>query len=229
MKAELVYFDIRGRAEPIRLLLEEVGAPYEEHQITMEGWGAIRADTPFRRLPIYREGDLEIPETFAILNHLGRKFDLLGEDEAACIRCDVTIEAWKDYGNRVANAFGAMSNSESARQEFLETTQPELLTDLESFYLARNSGTSYWAGHSPTVADFAAFHLIDGIANQYPELLLRFSALKDFHEHFSNRPNINRYLDSSRRPAALFYGPNGKIFPKSAQRPPRFGAERADS
>jgi len=216
---EIIYFDIRGRAEPIRLLLEDVGVGYVDTQITLEEWPAVRETTPFRRMPLYREGDLEIPEAFAIMRYLGRKFDLLGEDGAAQIRCDVTIEAWRDYGNRVANIFGALSNSESARKAFTEQEQPVLLGDLESFYLKntklkKNTKVAYWAGNSPTIADFAAFHLISGLANRFPETLSRFGALREFHEHFSSRPNIKEYLSSSRRPAALFYGPNGKIFPK---------------
>ena len=210
---EILYFDIRGRAEPIRLLLEDVGVQYIDKQVTLEDWPAIRETTPFRRMPIYREGDLEIPETFAIMRYLGRRFDLLGEDEAARVRCDVTIEAWRDYGNRVANIFGALSNSESARKDFVEKEQPVLLGDLESFYLKRNTESAYWAGNSPTIADFAAFHLISGLAGRFPDMLSRFGALKEFHEYFSGRPNIKEYLTSSRRPAALFYGPDGKIFP----------------
>ena len=211
---QILYFDIRGRAEPIRLLLEDVGVQYVDKQITQEEWPEIRATTPFRRMPVYGEGDLEIPESFAIMNYLGRKYDLLGEDEISRVRCDVAIEAWRDYGNRVANVFGALSNSEPARRAFIEIEQPALLADLESFYLSKLSETPYWAGNSPTVADFAAFHLIEGIANQFPRLLSGFGALKEFHEHFSERPNIKAYLVSSRRPAALFYGPNGKIFPR---------------
>jgi glutathione S-transferase len=211
---QILYFDIRGRAEPIRLLLEDVGAQYADKQITLEDWPEIRATTPFRRMPVYSEGELEIPESFAIMNYLGRKHDLLGEDEIARVRCDVAIEAWRDYGNRVANIFGALSNSEPARKTFVETEQPTLLADLESFYLKKPSKTPYWAGNAPTVADFAAFHLVEGIANRFPKLLSQFGALKEFHVHFSERPNIKEYLASSRRPAALFYGPNGKIFPR---------------
>ncbi len=213
-KPQITYFDIRGRAEPIRLLLEDVGVQYEDRQITLDEWPKLRDTTAFHRMPIYREGDREIPESFAIMNYLGRKFDLLGEDEDSRVRCDVVIEAWRDYGNRVANVFGALSQSEPARIEFIETEQPSLLKDLETFYLRKSTKTPYWAGNSPTVGDFVAFHLIEGIANQFPKLLSRFGALKEFQEHFSDRPNIRAYLISSRRPSALFYGPNGKIFPR---------------
>jgi len=213
MKPRILYFDIRGRAEPLRLLLEDVGVEFTDHQVTLEQWPEIRDSTPFGRMPVYSEGELEIPESFAIMHYLGRKHGLLGADEAARVRCDVTIEAWRDYSNRVANTFGALSTSQSAREAFVETEQPALLADLEAFYLANPSGAPFWAGDSPTIADYAAFHLIEGVAGRFPELFTRLVGLQKFYEQFSQRPRIRAYLASSRRPTALFYGPNGKIYP----------------
>ncbi len=211
---QILYFDIRGRAEPIRLLLEDTGVQYSEKRISLEDWKSKRPATPFQRMPVYSEGDRQIPESFAIMNYLGRKYGLLGDDEIARIRCDVAIEAWRDYGNRVANIFGAQSISEFARKEFIKLEQPALLKNLETFYVDRAVNSHYWAGKAPTVADYIAFHLIDGIVDQFPKLLSQASVLKEFHKKFSERPNIRKYLDSSRRPAALFYGPEGKIYPR---------------
>jgi glutathione S-transferase len=80
---QILYFDIRGRAEPIRLLLEDAGVPYVDKQVSLDEWGAIRGTTPFHRMPVYSEDDKEIPESFAIMNYLGRKHGLLGGDETA--------------------------------------------------------------------------------------------------------------------------------------------------
>ncbi len=215
MAPQILYFDIRGRAEPIRLLLEDLGVVYVDRQVTLEEWASVRETTPFRRMPVYTDNDLVIPEAFAIMYHLGRTHGLLGEDERARVRCDVTVEAWRDYGNRVANTFGAQSNSEERRSIFTREEQPALLADLEAYYLARDSQVLFWAGASVTIADFAAFHLVEGLSHRFPETLERFPALQEFHVGFKQRPRIARYLTSSRRPAALFYGPNGKIFPKA--------------
>ena len=213
---QILYFDIRGRAEPIRLLLEFVGTEYIDNQITPDDWETIRTTTPFRRMPVYTEGDIEIPEAFAIMSFLGRKHGLLGDTEEGRIRSDVATEAWRDYGNRVANTFGALSNSEIARETFLAEEQPRLLADLEAYYLIRPDKQSpFWAGESPTIGDFAAFHLIEGLAGQFPQVLRRFGALQEFHNQFASQAPIRRYLDSPRRPAALFYGPVGKIYPKN--------------
>jgi len=212
MTPTLIYFDIRGRAEPIRLLLADLKVEYVDQQITLSDWELHRDSMPFRRIPVYREDDLVIPEAFAILSYLGRKYDLLGANESERIRCDATVEAWKDYGNRVANAFGAMSNSEAERRVFIEETQPALLRDLERFYESRSTVEPFWAGPTPTVADYVAFNYIDSF--QSPKTRQQFEALGAFHGAFAGRSNVRSYLASPQRPAALFYGPNGKIFPR---------------
>jgi len=212
MTPTLIYFDIRGRAEPIRLLLADLEVEYVDQQITLSDWELHRDSMPFRRIPVYREDDLVIPEAFAILSYLGRKYDLLGANEPERIRCDATVEAWKDYGNRVANAFGAMSNSEDERRVFIEETQPALLRDLECFYESRSNVELFWAGPTPTVADYVAFNYIDSF--QSPKTRQQFEALGAFHDAFAGRPNVRSYLASPQRPAALFYGPQGKIFPR---------------
>lgn len=214
-KPQLLYFDIRGRAEPIRLLLEEVGVTYEDVQINNDDWPARRGLTPFGRMPVYREGDLEIPETYAILNYLGRRHGLLGTDEQARIRCDVAIEAFRDLGQRMATVFGALTTlSEEARAAFIEKDLPEQIAMIEAYYVSNPNKNGYWAGSSLTIVDVAAFHSIEGIKNQFPKILERFEGLGAFLDSFAARPKIKAYLDSDRRPAALFYGPKGKIYPR---------------
>jgi hypothetical protein len=39
-KPKLVYFNIRGRAEPIRLMLQDIGVEYDEEH--PESWAAIK-------------------------------------------------------------------------------------------------------------------------------------------------------------------------------------------
>jgi glutathione S-transferase len=217
-KPQLVYFDIRGRAEPIRLLLEDMGAEYEDVQITENDWPNIKPTTPFGRMPVFRDGKHQIPETYAILYFLGRKYDLLGTDEPSRIRCDVTLETIKDFGNRSAAVFGALSGSDSddRRRAFVEQEAPALISALETFYGQNSSQNGFWAGDSLTIADFSAFNFVEGIENQFPGALASFSQLDGFRKQFAARPRVRDYQTSARRPAALFYGPEGKIYPSKS-------------
>ena len=92
----IIYFDIRARAEPIRLILEEVGIQYADQQITDEAWSKLRSKTPFGWLPAYRDRDLEIWQSHAIYRHLARTHNLYGATEEERIRCDIVEEALAD-------------------------------------------------------------------------------------------------------------------------------------
>jgi glutathione S-transferase len=216
-RPQIVYFDIRGRAEPIRLLLEEADVAYEDVQIGQEEWPKVRPTTPFGRVPIYRDGDLEIPETYAILNYLARKHDLVAKDEPGRVRCDVAVEAFRDYGERLGAVFGALSaTSDEGRRSFIMEELPERLSALEALYASNSGESGWWSGESLTIADFAAFYQLEGIGNHFPDALSGFDGLNAFQAKFSSRPRIQAYLISERRPAALFYGPAGKIYPREA-------------
>lgn len=198
----LIYFDVRGRGEPIRMLLEEVGEAWEERLYTLDEWLAAPPETPFHRLPVYVEGSLEIPETMAILSYLGKKHGLLGTNAHERIRCDVTIEAWRDFAVRLAMVLSP--GAETHRKQFFEEQFPKLMTDLAAWYESREAGSDFWAGPL-TIADFIVFQQLDDLFLRAPELLEPFRALMAFHDRFAARPRISAWLKSPRRQDGLSY------------------------
>jgi glutathione S-transferase len=64
----LKYFDIRGKAEPIRLLLEETQVAYRDVRVTAEQWARQKNDTRilFGQLPLLIDGDMNIVQSYGI-------------------------------------------------------------------------------------------------------------------------------------------------------------------
>ncbi|MEQ8955976.1 MAG: glutathione S-transferase N-terminal domain-containing protein, partial [Gammaproteobacteria bacterium] len=86
LQPKITYFDVRGRAEVIRLLLEYTGTAYKERRITLEEWPLEKAAFPLGQLPVYEQGELFINQSHAIYRHLARKYDLYGDSESERIR-----------------------------------------------------------------------------------------------------------------------------------------------
>jgi glutathione S-transferase len=88
MAATLCYWDIRGLAQPIRLLLEYTGTQYEDKKLScgpppsfdkscwLDNKFSLGLDFP--NLPYYIDGDVKLTQSNAILKHIGRKNNLVG-------------------------------------------------------------------------------------------------------------------------------------------------------
>lgn len=91
---KLTYFDVRGRAEVIRLLLKETGTAYTEHRVSLEEWPTLKSTLAFGQLPLYEENGLVLNQSQAIYRHLGRLFNLYGDNEQERIPCDIEQETF---------------------------------------------------------------------------------------------------------------------------------------
>ncbi|XP_044540017.1 glutathione S-transferase Mu 4-like [Gracilinanus agilis] len=99
MPIVLGYWDIRGLAHAIRLLLEYTGAEYEEKvyrfgdapDFDRSQWLDVKFNLglAFPNLPYLIDGDKKITQSNAILRYIARQYNLCGETEEECIRVDM--------------------------------------------------------------------------------------------------------------------------------------------
>jgi glutathione S-transferase len=206
VSAVLTYFDIRGRAECIRLMLEEIGIAYEDRQIGNAEWQDLKPRTPFGQLPLLRIGGLELVQTMAIVRHLARMHHLSGGTEAERTRCDIAVEAIRDADHHLGVLVWTPGFEEN-RRSIIENELPVRLAPLERFLASNPSRASFWAGASFTFADVIAFDYLENAEALFPGALAATERLSEFRNQMSKRPAIKAYLESGRRPDAIMYGP----------------------
>ncbi|XP_068819662.1 glutathione S-transferase Mu 1-like isoform X2 [Capricornis sumatraensis] len=97
----LGYWDIRGLAHAIRLLLEYTDSNYEEKKYTMGDGNAPDYDRSqwlneksklgldFPNLPYLIDGTHKLTQSNAILRHIAHKYNMCGETEEEKIRVDL--------------------------------------------------------------------------------------------------------------------------------------------
>jgi glutathione S-transferase len=210
-KPVLTYFDIRARAEPVRLILEELAISYEDRRVAAEEWASMKKETPFGRLPSYRDGGLEIFQSHAIYRHLARTHRLYGESEEEHVRCDVVEEALSDLNTLIGMA-PWRDDFEKTRGDFVAKELSPRLGQLARFFETSPAGRGFWVGASLTFVDLIAFAHLDCTGVMFPEAMAAHPALLKFCDGIASRPRITAYLESDRWPSATQYGPRGKIF-----------------
>ncbi|XP_032737165.1 glutathione S-transferase Mu 1-like [Lontra canadensis] len=112
MAVILGYWDIRGLAHAIRLLLEYTDSPYEEKKYTMgdapdydrSQWlnEKFKLGLDFPNLPYLIDGTHKITQSNAILRYIARKHNLCGETEEEKIRVDILEDQAMDTSNEPA-------------------------------------------------------------------------------------------------------------------------------
>jgi glutathione S-transferase len=192
------YFPIRGRAEPIRLLLEDMGVPYRNEPVDIKQWRKIKAETPFGKVPLYHEGQLEIAESHAIMRHLARRYDLYGNDELEGTRCDVVQEVLHDAVEQFAEL---MWNPDFAqvRDDFIQKRLRPMLTNLQQYLQDADGSPVHWVGRGNTFVDYIGYVWLDMVRALAKEVLQEFPRLWNLYQEFEKRPRIRAYLESDRR------------------------------
>jgi glutathione S-transferase len=188
-----------------------LGIPYEDQRISFETWVAMKGDTPFGALPSYREGDLEIFQTHAIIRHLARAHDLYGATEVDRVRCDMIEEALSDL-NELAGKAPWRPDFASGRGDFVAKELAPVLQQLDRFLPSNEKPGGFWVGSSLTFIDPIAYAILSTTCAMFPEAFEECPVLLQFLEEAASRPRIAAYLASGRRPALIQVGAGGPIY-----------------
>ncbi|XP_059529608.1 glutathione S-transferase Mu 1 isoform X2 [Myotis daubentonii] len=209
MAMTLGYWDIRGLAHAIRLLLEYTDSNYEEKKYTMgdapnydrSQWLSekFKLGLDFPNLPYLIDGAHRLTQSNAILRYLARKHNLCGETEEEVIRVDMLENEAMDTANLLARLCYS-PDFEKHKPEYLKVL-PEKLK-LFSEFLGKKS---WFAGDKLTYVDFLAYDVLDLHRTFEPKCLDAFPNLKDFIARIEGLEKIAAYMKSSRFLPAPIY------------------------
>ena len=92
---KLHYFDIHGRAEPIRLLLKHAQIPFEDIRFQQADWPPLKESGKFefKQVPVLElENGTRLSQSISILRYLGRSYGYYPQDDEMAYLVDSIIE-----------------------------------------------------------------------------------------------------------------------------------------
>ncbi|MEM7121046.1 MAG: glutathione S-transferase family protein [Pseudomonadota bacterium] len=213
----LIYFDMRGRAEAIRLTLHAMEIDFDDRRImTADAWDALRPRTDFGGLPIFESATVKLSQYHAILRHLARAAGWLGHDEAQDTALDITQEALAEAQENLWRFAWVDGWRNKTNNYAVETLRPTLAT-IQSWCRRTGRQSGFCVGDVPTHVDFIAFSYLDEVDAFFPDVLPSFPDLSDLHRRVGSIPSVNAYLTSEIRPFVFGIGCDGpKVDPRIA-------------
>jgi glutathione S-transferase len=214
-RARLTYFDMRGRAEAIRILLHATRVEFEDRRIASgDEWALLKPTLPFASLPIYESQALRIPESHAILRYLGRRLTSPARAELEIAELDVAHEAIAESQEDLWR-FNWSANYYDRLESYAEKTLQPRLARLERWLTRGRPGGREWFGAAFSHVDCLAFCYLDEVDAFFPVVLTEFSLLADLRCRVASLPAVSEYVQSAGRPIVFGMGRLGpKVDPR---------------
>jgi len=191
---KLRYFNLRGRGEQLRWILEYAGAKYEDNRIEFAEWPAIKPTTLTGFVPQLEFDELVLGEVVAIADFLGRHFDLAGKDAKEASTCTMIACIMADLQTKGANTRYEKDPVVKKRMEdnLKDIHAPHFFKTLLQI-LTKNGG-KHLVGEKMTYVDLQLACMLD-MASDDPEKVKDLpQALHDFKNNVMESPAIKEWV-----------------------------------
>ena len=198
----LGYWNVRGYAQPIRLLLEHAGAEYEDIRYNVgpppdydrKEWLDVKftLGLDFPNNPYIIDGDVRLTQSIAVLRYVGRKFGLAPKTEAEQVRADLVEQQILDWRSKQSQTF-YNPDYDNLKAAYLEGLKENVQA------LSKFLGDRDWlVGSNLTYVDFLAYEWLDVNRLFSPGLLDSVPNLQKYVERLEALPNVSKYMKSSK-------------------------------
>ena len=213
-QVKLVYFDLYGRGEAIRILLAAGKVKYEDYRIPggSEEWPKLKPETPFGGVPVLHWDDEEIAQANAIIRFVAKNTGLAGADDTEFARADAILEHANDLFPKIGPLRFAKTQEDrvSGAFSFLGDFLPNWLSKAER--RLQKTGGKWFSGSGLTFAEVIMqvhlFFIMDPEEAAFKDMnnkksrsmiLNKYPLLKANYERVQNVPEIAQWIKN--RPA----------------------------
>jgi len=202
---KLHYFNMRGRAETIRLIFAAAGQKYEDCRIEMKDWPNRKKDFKHGQLPVLEIDNEQLNQSVAIIHYLGTQFGLAGKTPLDAAKCHAKVETLRDMVIPMVEKL-MKEKDEAKKKELMEKEiAPEvkkLLGMSEEYRKTCTDKSGYMIAGQLTYADLE-FHCVVTTAMEWlgADLLKAYPHVQKHYEMISNLPKLKEYLAG--RPKAM--------------------------
>ncbi|KAM7539430.1 hypothetical protein Aperf_G00000056367 [Anoplocephala perfoliata] len=193
MAPVLGYFNIRGLAEHIRMLLHYLGVKYEDKIYNREEWFAekFKLGMDFPNVPYYIDGDFKVTQTSAIIEYIADSHDMIPTCKKRRAMLHMLYNATADFRSSVDDVL-YHEHTDDDTKRFLKEL-PDKLNQYEKYL-----GEKKWlSGDEINYPDFSLGDLLIQSERLEPNCLKKFPKLTAYLTRFKDLPRLKDYLASS--------------------------------
>ena len=192
---KLIYFDLRGRAEFIRLIFAQADVQYKDVRIKMQDWPSLKPKTPFGMLPVLEVDGKQIGGTQVIARYVAEKHGLAGSNDLETALVASVVDAVSDLLTKVSRYMHEKDecSKETQRKDLEEKYIPETFGHVEKFCAENKDG--WLIGSKPTYGDLGVYSTLEQMQEIFPKLGLdKYPKLSQLMKKVEGLPNVAKWL-----------------------------------
>ena len=209
---KLIYFNLKARAEVIRLLFSVFDQKFEDIRHPLEEWPSIKPTLPFQQAPVLEITEngktYQIAQSHAIERFLANRFNLLGKTEIERAQVDMIGEEIVDLFTELFTIYRKKDTDEKRKEleETLKENVPNGLKLIQNLLEANKSG--YLVGDGITLVDIQLINFYDWLRERKNQVLENFPSLKKHEELVRSHPKLVEHLKKSDKVRLTMIFPN---------------------
>jgi len=219
---KLTYFNIRGVAEPIRMMFAVAGVPYEDVRVKQEDWPEMKKKFTYGQVPVLQVGeDRTLAQSNAIVRYLAQKFGLNGADDWQNAKIDELSEVLVDFRTEWRKYFMERDREKRTqlKKELFEVIMPRTIGKVEEYKKAK--GSKFLVGDKLTWVDIQYAHFLEvcsltldldkmpaphefdkAVLIEDPTIMEPYPSLKELQKTVFGVPQIKKWIET--RPQTNF-------------------------
>jgi glutathione S-transferase len=190
----LSYFNLRGRAEPIRILFKLANQTFDDKRIEFSEWPQLKKTIQFEQLPILEVTEnskvTTIAQSNAIIRFLANRLGLSGANEFENAQCDMIAEQIRDVRDSLVVLYRMKDGDE--KQQLLDKAMSESVPN--GYKLVQNvlerSQSGFLVGDKISYVDVILVLSYDWLRERKDEILSQLPTLKKHHDKICSIPVI---------------------------------------
>jgi len=191
----VLYFPIKGRAEPIRNMLAHADQKFDDVRWTNDEWAKHKSETPFGQLPVLEHGGKKLAQSKAICRFLGNQLHLHADSHWEGAELDMLVDRTTDLFQPMNPVFD--EKDPEKKKAIITKGMQETVVPGSKFYddwLAKSK--SGYFGSKLTWADFYLHNVFTYFRDMFHMDMKHFPHIVAFMAKIDALPNVKKFQEA---------------------------------
>lgn len=198
----LTYFNMKGRAEPIRLAFQIGGIDFVDKRLSFNDFYRVKGRYPLGQLPVLQLGNEVYTESRAILVYAGRRAGLMPDNEVEELKVNQIVDALYGVVEESVKVFHKTDarKKQTLAKTLIEETIPRYMRAING--MVRKATPGFAVGNQLTIADIGLYSVMNliledgasiGITSDFFSRSAYYREIQRVYEAVASNPKVKEW------------------------------------